>query len=790
MACIRYGEVRSFARRAAADRFYASQIRGEFMRAFRILTTPTRSPEGIGAVINSLCEEREDYLLIHPADDPTAHYNHRLYPGSPAHPQQRSPRRRSAPSPRMGPTAYGQALHHQPPHLGQSPVLGREHPFWNSMNSGSPMMNGGGEHSAPRLGPAPVEGGGGADQAGGKAGGALAEPFHPGGQASHQPHPGRPPHPISEYPYGGRPPIQHASTPPTVAGSPPPPSASLEVASSSSSRERRQSWDGTSAGKAGSSASGTTLNGGYDLHRFFQNPQQQPSSSSVSEVGGPTSTSMAAVTSTGSTLNGRGTVSLTAPSSPDMMSQSAYFAGHPTSHYAYPHSGRSQHRHGPSGPTGPYQAGAHVGPRLATSVPRNPHTAHHAYTNPYASAPVPYPPTGPPAPGGSGYVTPTGYPLVGAASSVPAAAAALAALPPPPAPIFPEEDRQTVAMANNITFGSFPEMLPLPSYAQYHASGGSAAYLAGAGGWAPEPYGVSGPMRSGNRTHGPGGGPRRPIPRHSLSSTAENEHSGEEDNEEDGTFPTDSATNGPTVRSTYRHPFPPLLGKDAPLSRDDDDEADRAPRVRGRSAPHVRLGPDGRETLLFGAIEVTLPRAEDVEEAEQEEAEREQEDDTASEASSPGTGTASIDSAEDEVAFLGPTPSSIEGGSEPVAATTDQIPPHAVRSIPVLTTQPPTPAKALGSPPRNALGLAEESSAQDSPSRPSRSGSRAASPRRSLDKSASPSSTSSQPATEGNSVHAEAPAAPHEHEDDLVNGISSLSFEPSSTPPSPASPSV
>lgn len=698
----------------------------------------------------------------------------------------------------MGPTAYAQGMHHQPPHLGQSPVLGRNHPFWDAMNNGAPMN---GDTHAARAG---FHGGGEGAQLepNGLNGAALAEPFHPGGPANDQTHLGRPPHPSGEYPYGGRPPIQHASTPPTAAGSPTPPAPATLDAARSSSRERRQSWDGSTANvatsKAGGgagAAGGAALNGGYDLHRFFQNPQQQPPSSSVSEVGGPTSTAMAAVTSNGSSLNGRGTVSLTAPSSPDMMSQSAYFAGHPPSNYAHAYAGRSQHRQGASGPVAPYPGPAHVGPRLASSVPRNPHTAHHAYTNPYASAPVPYPlsstSTVPSAASGSGYVTPTGYPLGGAGSPVPGAAASLSGLPPPPAPIFPEEDREAIALANNITFGSFPEMLPLPSYAHYHASGGSAAYLAGAGGWGSEPYGISGPMRVGNRTHGPGGGPRRPVPRHSLSSTAENEHSGEEDEEGDGDEATDHfadpAEHGLGVTHGARHPVPSMLGED--LSPVAEDDGARAPRVRGRSAPHVRMGPDGRETLLFGAIEVTLPRPEDVEEAEQEEemyesADEELEDSDDGALASGATASAyaatekvqQTSAAEREVPFLGsmPSPNGTPDRDGGAAAATDEIPTHALHSIPILTTQPPTPAKAPGSPCRNALGLVEEGAAggaADSPTRPSRAGgSRSVSPRRSMEEAAGKA-----PLIE---EHSQQRATTDEHV--LLNGLSELELRTSS----------
>ncbi|BGP03296.1 hypothetical protein NBRC10513v2_007026 [Rhodotorula toruloides] len=715
------------ARTVTKDGLYT--IRGEFMRAFRILTTPSRSPEGIGAVINSLCEEREDYLLIHPSDDPYGRLHAPLHHQSPhygSHAQQKSPRRRSAPSPRMAPTLYGAGLHHQPPPLGQA-SMSRDHPLWAAAMNGTAA---GAVHQPPQLGRAIAGLAITSESSGGEAvvsaGPAsengddaphlvLGDAFEPStgtGASGMYPHPTsiyalagaalRHPHAHHQplvYPYGsntGRLAPQHMSTPPTVAGSPPPSEAG---GNSFGGHERRASWDGEL--KDGSAAgaergklrtpsmSGAGGGGSYDLHRFFQNPP----SSSMSDAGGPTASSPPV---TSASTNARGSVSLTAPSSPELAAQSAYFAGHPTSHYSTYGGRSSQYRYGASAASAAASGSyAHVGPRLAASVPRNPHTAHHAYTNPYASAPVPYPLASTSTSTTSSAYTspnpaPAAYPL-GANGNTASPAA-----PAPPAPIFPEEDREAIALANSITFGNFPELLPLPSYAHYHASGGSAAYLAGAGGWGSTPYGISGPMRVGNRTHGPGGGPSRGGPRQSLSSTAE-----DEDGESAAEFEDEADAAEIDERGRERRP-----------STDETLSEGRAGRSRGRSVPHVRMGPDGRETLLFGAIEVTLPKAEDTDDIDWED---ESDDDLRR---SPGNGGADgqavldeRDQDEREVAFLGPTPSAAPSAPQTTAASTEEIPPHAPRSIPVLTTQPPTPAKAPHDP---AVDLA-------SPSRASRS---------------------------------------------------------------------
>ncbi|TNY19058.1 hypothetical protein DMC30DRAFT_354500 [Rhodotorula diobovata] len=94
------------ARTVTRDGLYT--IRGEFMRAFRILTTPPRaatssSPEeNIGTLIGALCEERDDYLLRRPPLPPP----HRQRPPPPPPPSPRAgaaPPRRASRRRRTGP---------------------------------------------------------------------------------------------------------------------------------------------------------------------------------------------------------------------------------------------------------------------------------------------------------------------------------------------------------------------------------------------------------------------------------------------------------------------------------------------------------------------------------------------------------------------------------------------------------------------------------------------------------------------------------------------------------------
>jgi hypothetical protein len=137
-----------------------------------------------------------------------------------------------------------------------------------------------------------------------------------------------------------------------------------------------------------------------------------------------------------------------------------------------------------------------------------------------------------------------------------------------PAPIFPEADREIVAMANSITFGSFPSQHP-HAY-PYASSSSSSAY-----------------------------GGTNTSPSNSYHAFNLEDNAGE--------------SNG--------------RGREV---REGDGYVDAAGRPRGRSVPHVRIGSEGRDsTILFGEISVTLPRSrersvreemgEEVREEEQEE---------------------------------------------------------------------------------------------------------------------------------------------------------------------------
>ena len=129
----------------------------------------------------------------------------------------------------------------------------------------------------------------------------------------------------------------------------------------------------------------------------------------------------------------------------------------------------------------------------------------------------------------------------------------------PPVPIFPEEDREVVAMANSIRFGNFPTPHP-------HAY----------------PYASSNPPSAYGTIHS--------SPANQSLTTF-----GLVDEEDED---TDSEVRG-------RKAMPGLSRSEQ------DDFVDFGMRPRGRSVPHVRMGADGRESILFGEISVVLPRAPD-----------------------------------------------------------------------------------------------------------------------------------------------------------------------------------
>ncbi|GAA6060895.1 hypothetical protein JCM10212_000178 [Sporobolomyces blumeae] len=726
------------ARTVTGDGLYT--IQGEFARAHRILTSPTtRTPtqaEQVTAIINELCAEREEYLLMQPPADsqptpsqpypshpPQPHQlpHHHQHPpihaplaASPSQPQPhpspshfngpKSPRRRSVPSSHPRPPPPSAHHLHQHPHAsaalashqyGVVPAQPspRDQTLWHAaMGNGGPALGKG-------------------DHAGGPYGhGDILDVQRNGPQPPAVPH-RRPFQPSPSYP---RPPVSHYHLSPSPAGTVTPSTGSSSPAASTtgSTLDRRQSWDGSaernSMGTSSSeSASGITVEkrsnaagpmtttapqGPYDLHRFFQNPP----SSSMSDVGAPT----------GPTPHPRTTVSLTAPPSPDL-APSAYFSGHSYGHGGPPHPGRAPYRYASSG-----YPGAHHGPRHATSVPRNAHGPHPAYASPYAGAQSPVYPLNSSTSSTSSHASYSSYPV----SSVPTA--------PAPAPIFPAEDRERIARASSITFGNFPELLPLPSYAHYHASGGSAAYLSGSGGWGVQPYGMGGPGGEG-RAHGYE--PRRRVRQSFGLSGDETEDVAEEDEDgysvaADGTADYGVLDDGDvdergrrcgsgSILSSYAGGVPPLHHLNGVTDGVPVDH--RQSRQRGRSVPHTRMGPDGRESILFGAIEVTLPKPEDVEAAEREEVDKEQaaeeprsnegheertddtrmrDNDDEEHVAEPNVAEAveAEDEMEQEVANLGPSPPSEDVVEGP---TTDDIPPKAIEVIPTLTTSPPTPAR-------------------------------------------------------------------------------------------------
>ncbi|GAA5917792.1 hypothetical protein JCM8208_002799 [Rhodotorula glutinis] len=499
-------------------------------------------------------------------------------------------------------------------------------------------------------------------------------------------------------------------------------------------------------------------------------------SSSQSDAGGPTASSSSFTFSSGaagaSTAHGhalpppRTAVSLTAPSSPDLAASSAYFAGHPPAlSSAYGPSGAYGRGYGAGAGGARAFGGPHVGPRLQ-SLPRqlNGHQRqqHHArsqqqhhdhgpqaqqaasaYPNPYAAPPTPLPfsATAPPNPPPLGGIASLGLgfnglaglsahphsrshaqslvahhhlqhslhsPPTSSSSLTPVSPAGTGALhpipsasPSAPRPIFPAEDRETIARSSHIAFGSFPEMLPLPSYAHYHASGGSAAYLAGAGGWGSVPYGVV-PTSTKRVTPSEGGGPcARGTARRSTREADAEEDEAEADAEVDVLELDEERDRGRSGESA---------GDEAARS------ASATQRLRGRSAPHIRKGPDGRETLLIGDIEVVLPRPEDVEDAEHED-EKDRGDLVEEDASEevdgergPGSeGSCASSHAEGQL-DVSPVDEVVDDPAPPVGAddilerpvspcrassSSPSPPPSSAQhaTLPTWTTQPPTPAK-------------------------------------------------------------------------------------------------
>ncbi|GAA6007389.1 hypothetical protein JCM11491_004145 [Sporobolomyces phaffii] len=715
------------ARTVTKDGLYT--IRGEFMRAVRILTTPSprnsQLADRVTAIMNELCAEREDFLLMHPPPD--HHHKQQQYQHASATlqpntvPISKSPRRRSAPSPQLRPAPPQHPSHHP------SPVQQYSHaPMSGQGQAGSQQLHPGG---AVKGGEGTLGLGLGHENGDGVQHRSANSHMPPPPQNHRQQHlqPGfyprtNPPSTLPAQPY-------HSGAPASVASS----------LAGDAVHDRRQSSDSNSQERfpialpnggekrtsPGPAPAPSGSSNGYDLHRFFQNP---PPSSAMSDTGAASQP----------VPHARTTVSLTAPPSPDLApayftsshgygpsSSSSSSSANAKAHYV----GRTPYRY----PSSNYpSASSSSSAARHASVPRNAHAAHYTYPNPYASPSAAFPPPLPLQPplvassvaaANGGTLTPPfppPYPLAAGTStstmgSASSPATVLPPHPPPappqalmPAPIFPAEDRDRIARASSITFGNFPELLPLPSYAHYHASGGSAAYLSGSGGWGLQPYGMGGaPPPLGNVTRRQGGdeagAPREPGMTTSLELSGTGTGAAPDDDDEagegergdersgfdgDDSFESGSTTTIESGEFDYTgrssngggglYPMTPLQHLDhAVSSTAAGGLVDRSPRQRGRSVPQTRMGPDGRESILFGAIEVTLPKPEDVEAAEREEEERESQ-------------------SRDEASRAGEEPEPEEAHCRSSPPTPLAVnPPSAVESIeavPTVTTSPPTPA--------------------------------------------------------------------------------------------------
>ncbi|SGY55378.1 BQ5605_C006g04012 [Microbotryum silenes-dioicae] len=501
------------ARTVTKDGLYT--IRGEFMRAYRIVA-PSRATDRITAVINDLCEEREDSLVIQP----------------PSSESRGSGRRRSAPSPRIVPTHFGSSMAPQPGYFGMpAPAVPPMPPMsdfriWSAANGGPGPVANNHDYDARANGSALVD-----DSA----------PTSPilGLPAAAQPTPWVKP---SERPFasGTKPrrpsshsTLQSASVNGRQRHALHPTSSTLN-GGEGATIERRMSWDG-------SASTSIPSNEAYDLHRFFQNQPVESSSSSSHERRS----------------------AMTAPSSPDLGASAPY---HSATFGGYSNSGRASL----SAHDG---TASHVGPRFTSPS--------HSRVPPLRAAPY--------HPGGYPAAPPTwtcAHPI---------------GMRPNPGPIFPEEDREQIALENSITFGNFPP-------AALSASGPSSSSA-----WTATEGNATGPGPHGSYALAWGNpGYEYPISSSSPSTGVTPAHSMAtyDDVAEHGSAShiaqdSASAQREPGLGSTrgrILNGLPPLL----PAPADEWDLASR-PRQRGRSVPHVRLGPDGRESILFGEIQVTLP---------------------------------------------------------------------------------------------------------------------------------------------------------------------------------------
>lgn len=269
-----------------------------------------------------------------------------------------------------------------------------------------------------------------------------------------------------------------------------------------------------------------------------------------------------------------------------------------------------------------------VEPRSAVTAPSSPDlgsSMYYSHNQGFFGGPgrSPYRYNGAPA----GYPAPARH---GASLPRIGATTALRHLPPfggyasvAPAPIFPEEDREAIALANSITFGNF-------------ASNG------------PSSYG--------------------------STSSAFSMRAAEEDDEAAAAAAEfDEGEEGEAGRLSARG----RRLKGILLPRDDlaylggGGVGGQRSRQRGRSVPHVRVGADGRESILFGEIQVVLPRPA----VDDDEEERRREE-------------AAVAALEQQQPPQESTLATVEAGKEQQSPV--PVPNHI---IPVLTTQPPTPLK-------------------------------------------------------------------------------------------------
>ncbi|GAA5966982.1 hypothetical protein JCM3765_004421 [Sporobolomyces pararoseus] len=800
------------ARTVTKDGLYT--IRGEFMRAVRILTTSlprnTQSGDRITAIMNELCAEREDFLLMHPPPGEHHHHHHPPHhnnhkspllqsstspfhpPSSPApHSQQqssaatsslpisKSPRRRSAPSPQLRPAPppapHSHHLVAPPPPSNQQEY--NPSPTPTSSSGRSSQINGNGVKVS-------TEDGTTTPASGYETRRHLQPPSYPVSRTSPVPSPS-----ASQY---------HSPTPSSVSSS----------VAGDAVLDRRSSFENSSQTQTTLTGSGTnSTTNQYDLHRFFQNPPSSSSTSTTTTGVAPSSSSMSDHHhhQPGGYYHHhpRTTVSLTAPSSPDLTPASYYHNNNNNSGGGYHQNGghytsRNPYRYPSSGY--PSTNSSSSSSRHA-SVPRNPHQHHHQQQhhhqphyattlNPYANPPAPAYPlastsTSTNSGGGNSASSSSStspyppYPLSSSSNSnmTPSSSAASTTtipstttsggpvviensnsplLPlPPPRPIFPLEDRETIARASSITFGNFPTptnsttttsnsnssslnsfdfLPPLPrDFAHYHALGGSNAYLSGNGGWGIQPYGMG--MNSNSIIGSNGNGNVAPhsssmmmmmmMQQQQQQQEEEEEEEqrrgggggkledqsvvvvgGGEDQEDDQdvgsitsqfdledsisttttTPPGTTTGTGESINETTRgRSF--INGGSGRLEHlNHVPSSSSSHRQRGRSVPQTRMGPDGREYVLFGAIQVTLPKPEDVEAVESELERQEREQDVK------GLSEEEEEDEEKEQEVVAKQ-EQVDQKKEEEKEEKSVIESQLGESVPTLMTSPPTPAK-------------------------------------------------------------------------------------------------